>query len=75
MTKRHLITCSVIVLLVIISAINICGTKASTLTKKTAKIAKPAKVFKSKFIFKNIDDNSPLPTSNCPLSSHSPGNG
>ncbi|MCR8559123.1 lytic transglycosylase domain-containing protein [Mucilaginibacter sp. BJC16-A38] len=28
MTKRHLITCSVIVLLVIISAINICGTKA-----------------------------------------------
>jgi len=28
MTKRHLITCSVIVLLVIISAFNICGTKA-----------------------------------------------
>jgi membrane-bound lytic murein transglycosylase D len=28
MTKKHLITCSVIVLLVIISAFNICGTKA-----------------------------------------------
>ncbi|SHN35350.1 lytic transglycosylase domain-containing protein [Mucilaginibacter sp. OK098] len=28
MTKRHLITCSVIVLLVIISVFNICGTKA-----------------------------------------------
>ncbi|MDB4920971.1 lytic transglycosylase domain-containing protein [Mucilaginibacter sp.] len=32
MTKRHLITCSVIVLLVIISAFSICGTKAMPTT-------------------------------------------
>jgi membrane-bound lytic murein transglycosylase D len=32
MTKRHLITCSVIVLLVIISVFNICGTKAMPTT-------------------------------------------
>ena len=57
MTKRHLITCSVIVLLVIISAINICGTKASTTTKRTATIAPPAKVFKSKFIYRNLDES------------------
>ena len=70
MTKRHLITCFVIVLLVITSAINICGTKASTTTKRTAKIAPPAKAFKSKFIYHNVDDsiftfaNEALPLNN-----------
>src|ERR1700749_212544 len=38
MTKRHIVTCSVIVLLVIISAFTVCGTKAvPTATKSNAK--------------------------------------
>jgi len=35
MTKRHIVTCSVIVLLVIISAFTICGTKAVPTTNKS----------------------------------------
>jgi len=57
MTKRHFITCSVIVLLVIISAVNICSTEASTIVKKPVKACAPPRVFKSKFIYKNTDEN------------------
>ena len=53
MTKGHLITCSVIVLIVIISSINICGTKASTTVKKPAKLSPPP-VAASKYIFRNM---------------------
>lgn len=51
MTKRHLITCSVIVLLVIISVFNICGTKAVPTVAKTAKLSPRI----STFIYKNTD--------------------
>ena len=51
MTKRHLTTCSVIVLLVIISAFNICSTTGGTPVKKTAKLSPRT----SKYIFKNTD--------------------
>lgn len=51
MTKKHLITCSVIMLLVIISAINICGTKARITVKKPAKSAPRI----SKYILLNTD--------------------
>jgi membrane-bound lytic murein transglycosylase D len=62
MTKRHLITCSVIVLLVIFSALNICGTKASMPANIRTKKAIPT-VVKSvklspgiaKFIYNNTD--------------------
>jgi len=57
MTKRHLITCSVIVLLVIISAFNICSTKAVPTVKKTAKLNNKTSAPRSKFIFQNIDEN------------------
>jgi membrane-bound lytic murein transglycosylase D len=56
-TKRHLITCSVIVLLVIISAVNICSTEASATVKKSVKPCAPPPVFKSKFIYNNSDEN------------------
>jgi membrane-bound lytic murein transglycosylase D len=52
MTKRHLITCSVIVLMVIISGFNIYSTKAGPKHKKPAK-SNPRI---SRFIFKNLDD-------------------
>ena len=62
MTKRHLITCSVIVLLVIISAFNICGTKAVPTTnisneKAPLPVDKTVKLSPriSTFIYKNSD--------------------
>ncbi|HVW95379.1 MAG TPA: lytic transglycosylase domain-containing protein [Mucilaginibacter sp.] len=62
MTKRHLITCSVIVLLVIISAFNICGTKAVPTTgvnndkdTKTVKNTVEASPRIRTFIYKNTD--------------------
>ncbi len=51
MTKRHPITCSVIVLLVIISALNIYGTKAVPTVSKTAVLSPRI----STFIYKNND--------------------
>ncbi len=57
MTKRHLITCSVIVLLVIISALNISSTKAVPTIKKTAKLNARTSTPRSKFIFRNINEN------------------
>jgi membrane-bound lytic murein transglycosylase D len=62
MTKRHLITCSVIVLLVIISAFNICSTKAVPTTdigntKATLPINKTEKLRPriSSFIYKTAE--------------------
>src|SRR5258708_3900876 len=57
MTKKPLITCSVMVVLVIISAVNICSTTANTIIKKPAKVSPHSRAFKSKFIFKNADEN------------------
>ena len=51
MTKRHLITCSVIMLLVIISVFNICSTTGGTPVKKPAKLNPRI----SKYISKNTD--------------------
>jgi membrane-bound lytic murein transglycosylase D len=58
MTKRHLITCSVIVLLVIFSAINICGANAVPMIKKSAKLSAHLPFNGSKFIFTNTDDEN-----------------
>ncbi len=62
MTKRHLITCSVIVLMVIISAFNICGTKAvptsnisNVKAESTAKKPVENGPRISTFIYKNTD--------------------
>jgi len=62
MTKRHLITCSVIVLLVIISAFNICGTKAVPTTninnaKAAVTVAKTVATAPriTTFIYRNTD--------------------
>jgi membrane-bound lytic murein transglycosylase D len=57
MTKKHFITCSVMVVLVIISAFNICSTKAVPPVKKTSKLSPRPPVARSKFIFKNTDEN------------------
>jgi membrane-bound lytic murein transglycosylase D len=51
MTKKHLITCSVIMLLVIISALNICGTKPIPRVVKTTNTS-PRIVT---FIYKTVD--------------------
>jgi len=51
MTKKHLITCSVMVVMVIISALNIYSTKANIRVKKSVKLSPRI----SKFIFNNID--------------------
>jgi membrane-bound lytic murein transglycosylase D len=51
MTKKHLITCSVMVVMVIISALNIYSTKAGIRVKKSVKLSPRI----SKFIFKNTD--------------------
>ncbi|MGN6396259.1 MAG: lytic transglycosylase domain-containing protein [Mucilaginibacter sp.] len=78
MTKRHLITCSVIVLLVIISVFNICGTKAVPTTNlnnpKASVIAKKATESAPRittFIYKSPDAdedysfaNEAMPTRN-----------
>jgi membrane-bound lytic murein transglycosylase D len=52
MTKRHLITCSVMVMMVIISALNIYSTHA----RKTAKKSVNASPRISKYLFENPDD-------------------
>jgi membrane-bound lytic murein transglycosylase D len=70
MTKKHLITCSVMVVLVIISALNIYSTKAAAKAKKAAKVKAGSSASGSKFIFKNIDEsdfsfaNEALPINN-----------
>ena len=51
MTKKHLITCSVMLVLVIISGFNIYGKKAVIAVRKSVKFNPRI----SKFIFKNID--------------------
>jgi membrane-bound lytic murein transglycosylase D len=51
MTKRHLITCSVIVLMVIFSAFKISSSKAVIAVKRSVKLSPRI----SKFIFKNTD--------------------
>jgi len=60
MTKKHLITCSVMAVLVIISTLNICSVKVSKNTEQTVvKLVDtvPAQLFKpTKFITKNTED-------------------
>jgi membrane-bound lytic murein transglycosylase D len=56
MTKRHPITCSVIVLLVIFSLINILGANAVPRRKKSAKKHAQTEAYKPEFIFTNTDD-------------------
>ena len=51
MTKKHLITCSVIVLMVIISAFNICSTKGGKTVKRQAELTPRI----SKFILASTD--------------------
>src|SRR6202012_199625 len=53
MTKSHLFTCSVIMLLVIIFAVTVYGTNSRTNFKKSAKTTSATKVYKSQFIFRN----------------------
>jgi membrane-bound lytic murein transglycosylase D len=55
MTKRHSITCSVMVLLVILSAFNICGAKALPRAKKSVKLNSRPKINGLKFIYTNTD--------------------
>jgi membrane-bound lytic murein transglycosylase D len=65
MTKKHLITCSVMMVLVIISGLNICSTEGSARVEKSVKLSPRI----AKYIFKNTDDaadysfaNEALPT-------------
>lgn len=55
MTRKHLVTCSVIVLLVIISVFNICSAGAITSPKKTAKLNPRAPVGQLMLIYKTPD--------------------
>lgn len=57
MTKKHLLTRSVILVLLIISAFNICGAKASTRVKRHARLKSSDRAFRSKFIFKTTDED------------------
>jgi membrane-bound lytic murein transglycosylase D len=57
LTKRHRITCSVIVLLVIFSALNICSTKAVSAGKKHAKLNIRPKADISNFIINPDSEN------------------
>ncbi len=61
MTKKHLITCSVLVLLVIVSAFSIRSTTATTEVKKPTKsspsVAVIAKDSTTNLVFKNEDDD------------------
>jgi membrane-bound lytic murein transglycosylase D len=62
-SKKHLITCSVLVVLVIVSALNICSTRAHFKTKKAAKY----RAHLPKFIFKNIGAENDYSFANEPL--------
>jgi hypothetical protein len=71
MTKKHLITCSVMLVLVIISALNIYSTKAKATAIKSVKLSPRI----SKYILKNIDAendysfaNETLPVNNAGVS-------
>src|ERR1700748_2470216 len=54
MTKKHLITCSVMVVMVIISALNIYSTHAHKTVKKVVTLSPPV-AGRSKFIYKDPD--------------------
>jgi soluble lytic murein transglycosylase-like protein len=58
MTKKHLITCSVIVVLVFISALNICSTKAVIAAEKPINVSPSLPFGGSKLVFKKTDAES-----------------